>query len=81
MSHDNEDPDRLGGYDAITAVASDLLLRIQAHPQLGRIWRIVEKMASSVKSSSSSISSAQAVAGRCTIAAGTWCWSTGHAHQ
>jgi hypothetical protein len=52
MSHDNEDPDRLGGYDAITAVASDLLLRIQADPQLGRIWRIVEKMASSVKSSS-----------------------------
>jgi len=45
MSHDNDDLDRLGGYDAITAVASDLLLRLQADPQLGRNWRIVEKMA------------------------------------
>ena len=27
---------RLGGYDAITAVANDLLPRLQADPQLGR---------------------------------------------
>jgi len=30
--------DRLGGYDAITAVANDLLPRLQADPQLGRFW-------------------------------------------
>ena len=29
---------RLGGYDAITAVANDLLPRLQADPQLGRFW-------------------------------------------
>ena len=29
--------ERLGGYDAITAVANDLL-RLQADPQLGRFW-------------------------------------------
>ena len=28
--------ERLGGYDAITAVANDLLPRL--HPQLGRFW-------------------------------------------
>ena len=28
--------ERLGGYDAITAVANDLLPRLQADPQLGR---------------------------------------------
>jgi hemoglobin len=27
---------RLGGYDAIAAVANDLLLRLQADPQLAR---------------------------------------------
>ena len=30
--------DRLGGYDAIAAVANDLLPRLQADPQLGRFW-------------------------------------------
>lgn len=29
---------RLGGYDAIAAVANDLLPRLQADPQLGRFW-------------------------------------------
>jgi hemoglobin len=30
--------ERLGGYDAITAVASDLLPRLIADAQLGRFW-------------------------------------------
>jgi hemoglobin len=30
--------DRLGGYDAISAVANDLLGRLRADPQLGRFW-------------------------------------------
>ncbi len=30
--------ERLGGYDAIMAVANDLLPRLQADPQLGRFW-------------------------------------------
>ena len=30
--------ERLGGYDALTAVANDLLPRLQADPQLGRFW-------------------------------------------
>lgn len=30
--------ERLGGYDAITAVANDLLPRLQADPLLGRFW-------------------------------------------
>ena len=30
--------ERLGGYDAISAVANDLLPRLQADPQLGRFW-------------------------------------------
>jgi hemoglobin len=29
---------RLGGYDAISAVANDLLPRLQQDPQLGRFW-------------------------------------------
>jgi hemoglobin len=29
---------RLGGYDAIAAVADDLLLRLVSDPQLGRFW-------------------------------------------
>lgn len=29
---------RLGGYDAITAVANDLVARLRADPQLGRFW-------------------------------------------
>ena len=29
---------RLGGYDAIAAVADDLLARLQADAQLGRFW-------------------------------------------
>jgi hemoglobin len=31
--------ERLGGYDAIAAVASDLLPRLQADAQLGRFWQ------------------------------------------
>jgi hemoglobin len=30
--------ERLGGYDAIAAVANDLLPRLQKDPQLGRFW-------------------------------------------
>ena len=30
--------ERLGGYDAITAVVNDLLPRLQGDPQLGRFW-------------------------------------------
>lgn len=30
---------RLGGYDAIAAVASDLLPRLESDPQLGRFWQ------------------------------------------
>ena len=30
--------ERLGGYDAIAAVANDLLPRLQADPQLSRFW-------------------------------------------
>ncbi len=30
--------ERLGGYEAIAVVASDLLPRLQADPQLGRFW-------------------------------------------
>ena len=30
--------ERLGGYEAIAAVANDLLRRLQADPQLGRFW-------------------------------------------
>jgi hemoglobin len=29
----------LGGYDAIAAVASDLVSRLQSDPQLGRFWQ------------------------------------------
>lgn len=31
--------ERLGGYDAIVAVAGDLLLRLQADSRLGRFWQ------------------------------------------
>jgi hemoglobin len=30
---------RLGGYDAIAAVSDDLLIRLQADPQLARFWQ------------------------------------------
>ncbi len=30
--------DRLGGYDAIAAVADDLMARLNKDPQLGRFW-------------------------------------------
>ena len=29
---------RLGGYDAIAAVADDLVARLRTDPQLGRFW-------------------------------------------
>ena len=31
--------ERLGGYDALTAVANDLLPRLQGDSQLGRFWK------------------------------------------
>lgn len=31
--------ERLGGYDAISAVANDLIPRLQADPQLARFWQ------------------------------------------
>ncbi|KZS82041.1 group I truncated hemoglobin [Mycobacterium persicum] len=31
--------ERLGGYDAISAVSHDLVDRLQKDPQLGRFWR------------------------------------------
>lgn len=31
--------ERLGGYDALSAVANDLLPRLQADAQLGRFWK------------------------------------------
>ena len=31
--------ERLGGYDAISAVCNDLLPRLQADPQLARFWQ------------------------------------------
>jgi len=31
--------ERLGGYDAVAAVASDLLPRLQADPRLARFWQ------------------------------------------
>lgn len=30
--------ERLGGYDAVSAVVNDLLPRLQADSQLGRFW-------------------------------------------
>ena len=68
--------DRLGGYDAIAAVADDLLPRLQAIRGSAASGRIVAKTASSARSSSSSTSSARAPADRCTIAAGTCCSAT-----
>ncbi len=31
--------ERLGGYDAIAAVADNLIARLMADPQLGRFWK------------------------------------------
>jgi|SRR5215472_13805039 len=43
MNREAEMPDtlyaRLGGYDAIAAVADDLLARLKADAQLGRFWQ------------------------------------------
>ena len=42
---------RLGGYDAIAAVADDLLVRLQADPRLARFWQhrsVVERERSSL---------------------------------
>jgi hemoglobin len=38
MSNSKTLYERLGGYDAIAAVADDLLPRLRADPQLGRFW-------------------------------------------
>ena len=42
MAEQTKDPTlyaRLGGYDAIAAVANDLLPRLMADAQLGRFWQ------------------------------------------
>lgn len=39
MSDERSLYDRLGGYDAIAAVAGNLLPRLQADPELGRFWQ------------------------------------------
>ena len=44
--------ERLGGYDAMAAVANDLLPRLRADPQLGRFWAHRGKTVSIVRSSS-----------------------------
>src|SRR5216684_3458678 len=64
--------ERLGGYDAITAVANDLLPRLQADPQLGRFW--AHRGEDGVKREKQLlIDFLCASAGApCTIAAGTW---------
>jgi len=31
--------ERLGGYDAIAAVANDVMSRLRSDPQLGRFWK------------------------------------------
>jgi hemoglobin len=38
MNKENSLYERLGGYDAIAAVAADLLSRLRADAQLGRFW-------------------------------------------
>lgn len=38
MNQDKSLYERLGGYDAIAAVANDLLPRLRADPTLGRFW-------------------------------------------
>lgn len=38
MNEDKSLYERLGGYDAISAVANDLLPRLRADPTLGRFW-------------------------------------------
>lgn len=38
MNEDKSLYERLGGYDAIAAVANDLLPRLRADPTLGRFW-------------------------------------------
>ena len=58
--------ERLGGYEAITAVANDLLPRLQSAS-----GRIAATTVSSARSSFSSTSFARARADRCTTAAGT----------
>ena len=67
--------ERLGGYNAIAAVANDLLSKLRADPQLGR-FAFVGKTVSCARSSCSSISSARARADQCTTAVGTCCLST-----
>jgi len=39
MSQEKTLYERLGGYDAISAVANDLLPRLRNDPQLGRFWK------------------------------------------
>jgi hypothetical protein len=63
--------ERLGGYDAISAVAGDLLPRLKADSQLARFWSHRGEVASPEKSSSSSTSSAQVQEAPCTTRGGT----------
>jgi Bacterial-like globin len=65
--------ERLGGYDAIAAVANDLLPRLRADPQLGRFWahRVEDGV---MREKQLLIDFLCASAGG--PAAGTWCSST-----
>ena len=51
---------RLGGYDAIAAVADDLLVRLVADAQLGRFWQNRAETACAEKSNSDQLPVASA---------------------
>ena len=64
--------ERLGGYDAITAVASDLLPRLQTDPQLGRFW--AHRADDSIQREKQLLIDylCACAGGPCTTVAGTW---------
>ena len=69
--------ERLGGYNAIAAVANDLLSRLRADPQLGRFWaHRGEDGVMREKQLLIDFLSARARVDRCTTAVGTCCSST-----
>ena len=59
---------RLGGYDAIAAVAANLVSRLRSDALLGRFWA---NRAYGAKHNSSSTFCARLREGRCTTRAGT----------
>jgi len=63
--------ERLGGYDAIAAVADNLLPRLQADPQLARFWQHRGEDGLSGKSSFWLIFSVRVPAVLCTTSDGT----------